>query len=230
MAPPRFLPVADHALLVQLGEEISDALTARVQQLDRALTTAPPTGMLETVPAFVNLMIEFDPLRTDHAALEQAVRACLETLAENAPAQGRSREVLVCYDADLAPDLAAVARACALTPEAVIEAHLAAEYRVGMYGFAPGYAYLSGVPKALQLPRKPQALRDIPAGSVLIAGPQCLVTTLTMPTGWSIIGRSPTQILRRDPDRPFLFDVGDRVRFTRIDRARFDRLQAEARG
>ena len=106
----------------------------------------------------------------------------------------------------------------------VIEQHLAAEYRVGMYGFAPGYAYLSAVPEALQLPRKPKALRDIPAGSVLIAGPQCLVTTLTMPTGWSIIGRSPTEILRNDPERPFLFDVGDRVRFARIDRDRYETL------
>ena len=59
---------------------------------------------------------------------------------------------------------------------------------------------------------------------MLIAGPQCLVTTLTMPTGWSIIGRSPTEILRNDPERPFLFDVGDRVRFARIDRDRYETL------
>ncbi|WP_323765345.1 allophanate hydrolase subunit 1 [Marinovum sp.] len=223
MAEAVFTPVADHALLVQLGEEIGDALTARVQRLDRAINDAAPEGLLETVPAFVNLMVEFDPLLTDHAAMEQAVRALLDDGASDEVA-GREREVLVCYDDDLAPDLEAVARATGLSPEAVIEAHLSAEYRVGMYGFAPGYAYLSGVAPALQLPRKPQALRDIPAGSVLIAGPQCLVTTLTMPTGWSIIGRSPTEILRRDLERPFLFDVGDRVRFTRIDRDRYDRL------
>lgn len=223
MAAVTFTPVADHALLVQLGEEISDALTARVQQLDSAIHAAGPQGLLETVPAFVNLMITFDPVVTDHAEMEQAVRALLQ---EGAAVQvpGAEREVLVCYDDDLAPDLAAVAKAAGLSPEAVIEQHLAAEYRVGMYGFAPGYAYLSGVPEALQLPRKPKALRDIPAGSVLIAGPQCLVTTLTMPTGWSIIGRSPTEILRNDPERPFLFDVGDRVRFARIDRDRYETL------
>lgn len=224
MAELQFIPVADHALLVQLGQEIGDALTARVQRLDKAINAAAPDGLRETVPAFVNLMVEFDPLLTDHGAMEQAVRALLEEGAAEEIA-GRAHEVLVCYDDDLAPDLDAVAEATGMEREAVIAAHLSAGYRVGMYGFAPGYAYLSGVPEALQLPRKPQALRDIPAGSVLIAGPQCLVTTLTMPTGWSIIGRSPTEILRDDPDRPFLFDVGDRVCFTRIDRARYEQLR-----
>jgi inhibitor of KinA len=71
-------------------------------------------------------------------------------------------------------------------------------------------------------------VRDVPAGSVIIAGPQCLVTTLTMPTGWSIIGRSPTRILTGDPERPFLFDVGDRVTFERIDLATFESAQKEA--
>ena len=37
-----------------------------------------------------------------------------------------------------------------------------------------------------------------------------------MPTGWWIIGRSPTKVLTGDPQRPFLFDVGDRVSFRRI--------------
>jgi inhibitor of KinA len=92
-----------------------------------------------------------------------------------------------------------------------------------MYGFAPGYAYLAGVPEEIRLPRKQAAVRDISAGSVIIAGPQCLVTTLTMPTGWWIIGRSPTRILRgEDVNRPFLFDVGDRVRFRRISRDVFE--------
>ena len=51
---------------------------------------------------------------------------------------------------------------------------------------------------------------------MLIAGPQCIVTTLTMPTGWWVIGRSPARILTGDPAKPFLFDVGDRIRFQRI--------------
>lgn len=57
---------------------------------------------------------------------------------------------------------------------------------------------------------------------MIVAGAQCLVTTLTLPTGWWIIGRSPTRILSRNQAKPVLFEIGDRVRFTRIDRATFD--------
>jgi inhibitor of KinA len=116
-----------------------------------------------------------------------------------------------------------------LSIEEAVNCHLHADYRVRMYGFAPGYAYMSGVPPAIQVPRKPSAVRDIPAGSVLVAGPQCLVTTLNMPTGWSIIGRSPTRILTNDERAPFLFSVGDIVRFRRIDRARYESLRLSER-
>ena len=92
-----------------------------------------------------------------------------------------------------------------------------------MYGFTPGYAYMSGTPAAIQLPRKPAAIRGVPAGSVIIAGPQCIVTTLLMPAGWWVLGRSPTRILTGDEDQPFLFDVGDAVTMRRIGRDDYER-------
>jgi inhibitor of KinA len=215
-----FRPVADHAILVDFADTLSDAAHAAVLHLDQALAAHPCTGFREAIPAFVNLLVDFDPLITDHRAVETHLRGLLDhpAAAASLPAQ---REVLVCYDDDLAPDLASVARMTGLSTETVINAHLAGDYAVFLYGFAPGYAYLGGVPKPIQLDRKPAAVRGVAAGSVIIAGPQCLVTTLTMPTGWWIIGRSPTQILTGDPERPFLFDVGDKVRFRRITRAEF---------
>lgn len=213
---PAFAPVAEHALLVSLGDTISDETSAAVLGLDRALAKSPPAGLCECVPALVNLLVLFDPLRTDHAQVRAHVQRLLAGPL-HAPKAGALREVEVCYEEAFAPDLAAVARASGLTADAVIALHLQAEYVVRMYGFVPGVAYLSGVPLAMQVPRKPAAVRGIAAGSVLIAGPQCLVSTLTMPTGWSIIGRSPTPILTLDERAPFLFDVGDRVRFRRID-------------
>lgn len=218
---PTFTPVADHALLVSLGGTIADDTSAAVIALDRALAESPPAGLRECVPAFVNLLVEFDPLLTDHRQIREAVELLLQRPAATR-APGRLHEVEVCYDGDFSPDLAAVAQATGLSVDAVIGCHLQGEYEVRMYGFAPGYAYLSGVPHAIQVPRKPAAVRGIPAGSVIIAGPQCMVTTLTMPTGWAIIGRSPTRILTGDEAAPFLFEVGDRVRLRRIAAAQYE--------
>jgi inhibitor of KinA len=218
---PNFTPVADHALLVSFGSAISQDTSSAVFGLDRALVDSPPAGMTECVPGLVNLLIDFDPLLTDHAQIRTHVQRLLRGPLRTAT-QGQLHEVQVCYEEDFAPDLAALARTAGLSIEEAVNCHLHADYMVRMYGFAPGYAYMSGVPPAIQVPRKPSAVRDIPAGSVLVAGPQCLVTTLTMPTGWSIIGRSPTRILTGDERAPFLFSVGDSVRFRRIDRAQYE--------
>lgn len=218
---PGFRPVADQAVLVEFGDIISDAAHALVLSLDRKLSQAPFAGFTESVPAYVSLLVAFDPMVTDHETVEQALGILLGSPKLPA-AKGILREVEVCYDPDIAPDLDDVAKQADLSADAVINAHLAQTYQVVMYGFAPGYAYLGGLASPLHLPRKPSAKRGVAAGSVIIAGAQCLVTTLTMPTGWWIIGRSPTRILLDDPARPFLFDVGDTVRFNRIDRATFD--------
>lgn len=212
---PRLVPVSDRAVLVELGTAVAPEVQERVWALDRALRADPVAGQVELVPAMVNLLVVFDPLLTDHAAVEIAVEARLGRL-DQAGMGGAEHEVLVCYDAPFGRDLGTVAADSDLSVEAAITAHLGGDYRVSMYGFAPGYAYLTGVPDVIQRPRKAAPVRAVPAGSVIIAGGQCLVTTLTMPTGWWVIGRSPTRILTGDPERPFLFDVGDRVRFRRI--------------
>ncbi len=209
LRPPAFRPVADRAVLVEFAAQPSPQAEAAVRALDHALAERPCPGLVEAIPAFVNLCVVFDPLMTDHDRVTGHLRGLLSHPApqRSAPAL---HQVDITYDG---PDLPAVARARGLTPDQVIALHQAAEFHVVMYGFAPGYAYLAGLPEALALDRKPAPQRGVPAGSVIIAGRQCLITTLTMPTGWWIIGRSATPILTGDPARPFLFDPGDRVRF-----------------
>ncbi len=209
---PIFRAVAEHGLLVEFGARIDDVTHAAVLALDRALAANPFAGFAEAVPAYVNLLVRFNPMVTDHRAVEVALRALIKATPTEG-VQGTRRVVDVVYDG---PDLDEVARRCGLSPEAVIAAHLGGDYQVALYGFAPGYAYLSGVPKAIALPRKEAAVRGVASGSVIIAAGQCIVTTLTMPTGWWIIGHSPTVILDPQGARPFLFDVGDRVVFRRV--------------
>ena len=91
MVSLRLAPVAEHALLVEFGDTIHDATSERIAALDRALAAAPPAGLREVVPGMVNLLVDFDPLVTDHAAIEAAVRDCLGRPAP-ASAAGTRRE------------------------------------------------------------------------------------------------------------------------------------------
>lgn len=224
---PTFVPVADNGLLVEFGTEISDEVSDLVLAAADTITDAGIVGLVEIVPAFVNLLVVFDPLTTDHDRMQVSLASVLDGPADLAR-EPTEHVVEACYHPSLGIDLAAVADQCDMSVEAVVATHLGAEYRLCMYGFAPGYAYLSGVPPTIQVPRKTVVVRDVAATSLIIAGPQCLVTTLTMPTGWSVLGRSPTPILQDDPDDPVRFELGDRIRFAEIDLATFEQRTSES--
>ena len=217
-APICIRPMGDQGILVEFGDRINTAIHERVLSFDAQLRASPFRGFTESVPAYASVYVGYDCLVTDLNTVVVAAKKILDT-ASSVPLSERRIAVQVCYDQPFAPDLIAVADQLGLSTEDVVRAHLGGDYRVFMYGFAPGYAYLGGVPSSLNLPRKSSPVRNVPAGSVLIAGRQCLVSTIPMPTGWWIIGRSPTQILSPHSDSPFLFDIGDHVRFTRIDGA-----------
>ncbi len=203
-----FRPVGDGALLVDFGGGIDEAVFARVVALDRALAASPPAGLVEAVPAYTSLLLVFDVTETDHAGMAAAVAPHLA--AQPGFPEVSVHDVPVRYDG---ADLPAAAKRLGLTPAEVVAGHLAGDYRVFMYGFAPGYAYLGGVPERLHLPRKATAVRGHPVGSVMIAGAQCLITTLPMPTGWWVIGHTDFPVLDPEAAEPFRFASGDRVRF-----------------
>lgn len=211
----RIEPVGDRAVLVRFDDSVDDSTLARVRSLDDAIVTDPPAGTTEVVPATTSLLVVFDPLVTDHATVGRAVKARLT--APSMPGPGNHHVVEVCHDDEFAPDLGEVAARTGLGPDEVVAAHLSGRYTVAMFGFAPGYAYLDGVPATIRLPRKPTPGPVVPAGSVLVTGRQCLVVPTPLSTGWFVIGRSPVRVFDPDSERPFRFDVGDTVTFERID-------------
>ena len=156
--PAAFVPVADHALLVEFATELDDAASEAVVALDRALAEHDIPGVVEVVPALVNLLVDFDPRSTTHADVEAAVRELLSRPVDRARPPDR-HVVRICFEGDFAPDLERVAAASGSSVEGVIEALLAGEYRVAMYGFAPGCAYLTGVVEPIRLPRKSVPVR-----------------------------------------------------------------------
>ena len=70
-----YRPVADHALLVEFATTISDEAHTAVLNLDQAFTTNPFHGFCEAVPAFVNLLVDFNSVLTDHAQVEAHLRS-----------------------------------------------------------------------------------------------------------------------------------------------------------
>lgn len=224
---PRFLDAGEAALVVEFGATVDPAINDRVLALDAALRARTLQGVTETVPTYRSLMIHYDPLALDRDALVEAVKGLSRAeAAERAP--GRAWIVPCCYEPAFGEDLAEVADKVGLTPDKVVALHSGAEYRVYMYGFAPGFAYLGGLPQALGLPRRPTPRPPHPEGALMIGGGLAAVASFPMPTGWYVLARTPERLFSARRDPTFLFEAGDTLHFEAVDAAAFAELDARA--
>lgn len=233
---PRLLALGDSAWTVEFGQAIDAAINARVMGLVERLTAARRDVPLlapvtDLVPTFRSLTVHFDPWTADAGALGQHLLAMAQEGGQTTTS-GRQWWLPVCFDDDLAPDLARVCDLKQMTREEVIQQLLGATLRVYMLGFQPGFPYMGGLPPALVTPRLPSPRQKVPAQSVAIALEMCSVYPWESPGGWNLIGRTPAVLFDlRHADQPAMLAAGDEVRWTAVDRTTHDALVADlARG
>lgn len=200
-----YTPASDRSLLVTLGEGISVEINARVHRLSHLMQSVP--AVTSVSPAYASLLIRFDPLQITHEGLEELVTAA--PLDLNAASEVRTVEIHVHYDG---ADLDEVAERHSLSREDVIEAHSSTEYHAYFAGFIPGFVYLGEAPAAIATPRRATPRREVPAGSVAIAGTQTGVYPKSTPGGWNLIGRTDAVMFDAITGIS-LIEPGDRVRF-----------------
>ena len=99
----------------------------------------------------------------------------------------------------------------------MIERLTATEFSVYMLGFLPGFAYLGGLPAALEMPRLATPRTRVPAGSLAIAGRMAAIYPWDSPGGWRLVGRTGVGLFDAgNATRPALLAAGDRVRFRAV--------------
>ncbi len=194
----RLLPCGDRAVLVELDDP------ATVLGVDAALRRSGVDG---TVPGARTVLVPL--VDGDRARTERLVHAAV---AEPAPTPGAAHEVLldVRYDG---PDLGDVAAAARLTVDDVVARHSGGTYTVAFCGFAPGFAYLTGLPPELHVPRLATPRARVPAGAVAVAGGYAAVYPRASPGGWRLLGTTDATLWDLDRDPPALLTPGTTVRF-----------------
>jgi KipI family sensor histidine kinase inhibitor len=218
-AEPEVRWVSDRCLRVGFGPDRGAETLSALEALLEALRAAPPPALEDLTPAYASVLLTFDLARLDADAAERAVRLASSAPRGTRAAEGSSRvvEVPTCYVGACAPDLAEVARLVSLPPDEVVRRHAGASYRVRFLGFAPGFPYLAGLPRELDVPRLPSPRARVPAGSVAVAGRQAGIYPEATPGGWRLLGRTPLVVF--DASRgagdggPAWFRLGDEVRF-----------------
>ncbi|MBA3604662.1 MAG: allophanate hydrolase subunit 1 [Actinomycetota bacterium] len=200
----RILPFGPQAWLVEHDDPLGFAAAVQATLGD---------DVDDIVPAATTVLVVAAP-----AADRTALAARLAEVPPVAVAPERERhmvEIGVVYDGE---DLDTVAALTGLAVEAVVARHTRPTYRVGFCGFAPGFAYLTGLDPVLHLSRRETPRTRVPAGAVAIAAGYSAVYPSESPGGWHLLGRTDAPMWRSDRDPPALLVPGSSVRFVEARR------------
>lgn len=201
-------PVGDHSVLLELESN------ATVHAVAAAARECFGDRLVEVVPGHTTLLLvcHAGSVTADFSELATVALVSSEQRGENAAGSSEAKVVSipVRYDGE---DLTAVAHALGIDREGVIELHCSPRYTVAFMGFAPGFPYLLGLPRELELPRLEVPRLQVAAGSVAVAASYCGIYPRNSPGGWNLLGQTDVELFNPASDPPALLAPGDHVRF-----------------
>ena len=104
-----YQPASDQSLLLYFGQHVTLDAHLRIRKLLRLLELEPVAGIRNLHPAYCSLLVDFDALKSSHAALEGILRLYIKRLDTLTLPNPREREIPVCYGGEFGPDLNEVA-------------------------------------------------------------------------------------------------------------------------
>jgi inhibitor of KinA len=214
------------ALIVEFEKESEESSFERLYFLKKAIEDVCEDEILALIPGLNDLTIVFDKEIAKPEEVNQKIVELESNLIIDIRTH-RSLKIPVCYDQEFGLDLAQLSEEKNLSVEEIITLHHEPIYQLSMMGFIAGFPYLSGLNKQLLSRRLNTPRESVPSGSVGIANLQSGIYPKDCPGGWKIIGRTPVKSIREEEEIPFLFRLGDLVKFNLIDRAEFEAIKTK---
>ena len=220
----RFRTAGDRGLLVEYGDIIDPDVNNKVRSMAIVMEQNALEGVTEVIPTYRSLLIVYDPSGTNPAELQKALKTLESRLDEIKIPPPDTVEIPVCYGGEFGPDIEYVAESHNLTVDEVIELHCRPQYLIYMVGFTPGFPFLGGLSEKLQTPRLETPRTFVPEGSVGIANNQTGIYPVASPGGWRLLGRTPVKLFAPGRRNPFLYQAGDRIKFSPISAEEYARI------
>lgn len=99
--------------------------------------------------------------------------------------------------------------------------------QVAMSGFLPGFVYLKGLARNLQVPRKVNPDRSTEANAFAIGGLYAGIYSLPSPAGWNVIGRLAVPVMQTDRLPPLVLQPGDLITIRPVERNEYHYLMRD---
>lgn len=195
------LPLRRYGERAALVEVDSAVQAAELAEWARVAARPAHLDVEEIVPATATVL--FDGVDIGR------LRALLEGWRpRSATVAGAFVEVPVRFDG---ADLADVARRWQVSEDEVVGRLTSYELMSAFCGFAPGFAYLAGLPEELAVPRLSSPRERVEPGSVGLAGSWCGIYPSASPGGWRIVGHTEMVLWDVDREPPAVLAPGTRV-------------------
>lgn len=226
MSTYKILTAGDTGLVVEFGKSINRSVSSVALYLEQSLSRLEIEGLIEIVPTFRSVLVQFDPLVLSVDKLLARIDQILQS--QHDPNSSQKHWTLpVCYDAEFGIDLLALSGQLGLSPKHIAQMHSSRLYYVYMLGFLPGQPYLGDTVAELTIKRLEKPRWRVPAGVVGIAGGMTSIFPLETPCGWHIVGRCPVPMWQSAPVAAPQLHPGDRVTFIPVSLREFKILQSD---
>ena len=225
----KIYPVGDIALSVDFGNVIEEKTNDKVMKLEKAMQKAQIPGILEMVPSYRALMVQYDPMLISYQQLTERIIELNQTLQAGSSVQSKKliRFIPCCYGGEYGEDLKGMETITGFSQEEIIRIHAGMDYKIYMLGFLPGFVYLGGMDERIAAPRLDTPRTAIPAGSVGIGGKQTGVYPIASPGGWRLIGTTPVKFYDPTAEEPILCKAGEYIRFVPVTPEEYVKIQKE---
>lgn len=212
--------VSECALMIRFNDDTGDNLSEIIGGVTRSLSIKLSHDSMGITPSFASILVEYYPHRISFEHLSSIVNDVLSQPITSSACTTSTLELPVYYHLSVGPDLATYHDNGMSTSE-VISLHSSTTYSVAAIGFAPGFAFLSGLDEKLVLSRKRTPRVSLPKGSVGIAERHTAVYPDKSPGGWNIIGNCPISLYDPQQDPMIPFSIGANVKFYPVDLEEF---------
>jgi len=139
---PTISPVGDSAISIEFGQVIDPKINQRIRQTVAGIESLHLEGIIEMVPTYCALLIQYDALRYNYAELCRILEPiCTQPIQSDESELVTVIEIPTVYGGEFGPDIGFVAYHNHLTEAEVVNIHSGTDYLVYMMGFIPGFTY-----------------------------------------------------------------------------------------
>ncbi|MEZ9231655.1 allophanate hydrolase subunit 1 [Vibrio amylolyticus] len=213
-------PIAECSILIRFNAKPSKELSLYIGHCNQVLSKSFSELIMNVTPSYDSILVDYLPHRVDMAIFISLLEEFIKKTDSPEIVEDRITTLPAFYHESVGLDLHRYYNE-GLSLEDIIQLHTEQEYTVGAIGFAPGFAFLTGVHSTLQKPRLESPRVNVAKGSIAIANNQTAVYPNPSPGGWNIIGNCPIDLYNPNSEEMTPFSIGATVRFRSITKDEF---------